>query len=130
MLSLLIYSDLRDVDAINALPDNKFHRHVDVPIIKAGVIGVLYCCSWYALPFFFLSPLCPCSLSESASEVNGANLVGQGIYSACPAVHWFRYFSKSPLLENILGWGRMFCWLLMLRTVHPSAHLSYLLLHY
>ena len=37
----LIYSDLRDADAINALPDNKFHRHVDVPIIKADEEGYL-----------------------------------------------------------------------------------------
>ena len=37
----LIYSDLRDANAINALPDNKFHRHVDVPIIKADEKGYL-----------------------------------------------------------------------------------------
>ena len=85
----LIYNDLRDADAINALPDNKFHRHVDVPIIKADEEGYLR--SYIVAPgtpsLLFLSPLCPCGPSESASGVNGANLMGQGIYSARPPVH-------------------------------------------
>ena len=72
-----------------------YHYHPTITLL----VYTPYCCSWYALPSFFLTPLCPCGPLESMSEVNGANLAGQEIYLAHPLVRSLTWESRVYILS-------------------------------